>query len=210
MTFLEDIDCRLSERLVSLKSTGCHDHLLFSSTGVVLYLEFAKIPVAEVATIYLFEGRCDQNSDLRLECILQSLLTVLVSRLPSPLWVLAFRFGCETFELPALTWSIRSQALSDEQLSVLDKRGGVVLTPRSIMKASVPRAQQADANAINIAGISDIRWATFTITHSALMHARAVEMCNLRDPSKAHRKFCAAVRSYARTIEHRRADLICV
>jgi len=50
-----------------------------------------------------------------------------------------------------------SQAMSQEQRDVLARRSGTVLSHRSILKTSAPRPQQADANALNIAGVSDIR-----------------------------------------------------
>ncbi len=53
-----------------------------------------------------------------------------------------------------------SQAMSQEQRDVLAHRSGAVLTSRSILKTSAPRPQQADANALNIAGVSDIRLLT--------------------------------------------------
>lgn len=49
------------------------------------------------------------------------------------------------------------QALSTEQREVLAKRGGAVLSRRSILKTAAPRPADVEANALRVPGIADIR-----------------------------------------------------
>jgi hypothetical protein len=49
------------------------------------------------------------------------------------------------------------QVLSTEQRQVLEKRGGVVLSRRSILKTAAPRPTDMEANALRVTGIADIR-----------------------------------------------------
>ena len=49
------------------------------------------------------------------------------------------------------------QVLSVEQRQVLEKRGGAVLSRRSILKTAAPRPIDMEANALRVTGIADIR-----------------------------------------------------
>jgi hypothetical protein len=54
--------------------------------------------------------------------------------------------------------SVTSQVLSTEQKRVLEKRGGAVLSRRSILKTAAPRPADLEANALRVTGIADVRY----------------------------------------------------
>ena len=58
------------------------------------------------------------------------------------------------------------QVLSTEQRQVLEKRGGAVLSRRSILKTAAPRPTDMEANALRVTGIADIRyWYSCTVVY---------------------------------------------
>jgi hypothetical protein len=80
------------------------------------------------------------------------------------------------------------QVLSVEQRQVLERRGGAVLSRRSILKTAAPRPTDMEANALRLPGVADIRY--WSACHG---HPCGIVLVRVLLPKMLHRiSRCAA------------------